>query len=453
MMHSAGIILLCCLSFATTALGSDFVSQLEAAIAEGQRRGYDVGVTSLAVDPVGIPFTCTPYTTTPAQSVHQLTPADVKVIGAIGDSITAAMGAKAGSILTALTEYRGVSWSIGGDGDVSNTGTLANVVKKYNSGVKGFSTGTGSETNSNSRLNVAVSGAVSSELLAQAYTLINKIKADTSININTDWKVITLWIGGNDLCDYCSDTNFYSASNYAKNIEAVLDVLKANLPRTYVNLVEILDVTQLAPLSSLWCDLVHTFVCDCATTGSAVDKQMTSAASKAYNTALENLISSGKYDTSDDFTVVIQPFPSGIELPYKNGEPDKSYFAPDCFHFSTKGHKEMAVGLWNNMLQPVGQKSTDWTLNQAIICPSANTPYFYTKKNSPAQKFGVSYASEEDGQSGSPNLLPVYLGVGVGTGVLALVVVVLVVGVVIRKRRQRKEGERIPLVYKKSIDM
>eukprot|EP00731_Ephydatia_muelleri_P038255 Em0695g1a len=317
MMHSAGIILLCCLSFATTALGSDFVSQLEAAIAEGQRRGYDVGVTSLAVDPVGIPSHA--RHTRPQR--NQLTPADVKVIGAIGDRSQlshCAMGAKAGSILTALTEYRGVSWSIGGDGDVSNTGTLAS-----------------SETNSNSRLNVAVSGAVSSELLAQAYTLINKIKADTSININTDWKVITLWIGGNDLCDYCSDT-----------------------------------------------------------------------------TALENLISSGKYDTSDDFTVVIQPFPSGIELPYKNGEPDKSYFAPDCFHFSTKGHKEMAVGLWNNMLQPVGQKSTDWTLNQAIICPSA--------KNSPAQKFGVSYASEEDGQSGSPNLLPVYLGVGVGTGVLAL---------------------------------
>lgn len=72
-------------------------------------------------------------------------------------------------------------------------------MKKYNANVKGFSTGTGSETNSNSRLNVAVSGAVSrldhralqnefpftcclhscSELLAQAHALINKIKADS----------------------------------------------------------------------------------------------------------------------------------------------------------------------------------------------------------------------------------------------------------------------------------
>ena len=29
------------------------------------------------------------------------------------------------------------------------------------------------------------------------------------------------------------------------------------LPRTFVNLVQILDVTKLAPLSSPWCDLVH----------------------------------------------------------------------------------------------------------------------------------------------------------------------------------------------------
>ena len=88
-----------------------------------------------------------------------------------------------------------------------------------------------------------------------------------------------------------------------------------------------------------------------------------------------------------------------------------------------------------------------------IIYLAQSGPYFYTKKNSPAQKFGVNFASGENGQSRSSDLLPVYLGVGVGTGVLALVVVVLVVGVVIRKRRQKKAGERMPLVYHKSTDM
>ena len=68
-MPSFSITLLCCLGFFTAALGSkygtcsgflifdnfaipkgDFVSKLEAAIAEGEKRGYDTGVSSLAVD-------------------------------------------------------------------------------------------------------------------------------------------------------------------------------------------------------------------------------------------------------------------------------------------------------------------------------------------------------------------------------------------------------------------
>ena len=82
---------------------------------------------------------------------------------------------------------------------------------------------------------------------------------------------------------------------------------------------------------------------------------------------------SEKYDTKDDFTVVIQPFFLNVELPrdviihiylvyrqtinvdvssitQENNTIDYSYFAPDCFHFSTKGHKEVAVALWNNMV-------------------------------------------------------------------------------------------------------
>jgi len=31
-------------------------------------------------------------------------------------------------------------------------------------------------------------------------------------------------------------------------------------------------------------------------------------------------------------------------------EPDLSYFAPDCFHLSLKGHRAAADALWNNMV-------------------------------------------------------------------------------------------------------
>lgn len=34
----------------------------------------------------------------------------------------------------------------------------------------------------------------------------------------------------------------------------------------------------------------------------------------------------------------------------QDGKIDFSYFAPDCFHFTIKGHEELAKGLWNNMV-------------------------------------------------------------------------------------------------------
>ena len=42
-------------------------------------------------------------------------------------------------------------------------------------------------------------------LPAQADHLINKLKTDKRIDWNNDWKIITLLIGGNNLCDYCFD--------------------------------------------------------------------------------------------------------------------------------------------------------------------------------------------------------------------------------------------------------
>jgi hypothetical protein len=55
-------------------------------------------------------FPCQPIPpSSPAPtSVHSLRPSDIKVIGAIGDSLTAANGAKASLLIAVLTEYRGI---------------------------------------------------------------------------------------------------------------------------------------------------------------------------------------------------------------------------------------------------------------------------------------------------------------------------------------------------------
>ncbi|KAK3563569.1 hypothetical protein QTP86_030976, partial [Hemibagrus guttatus] len=64
---------------------------------------------------------------------------------------------------------------------------------------------------------------------------------------------------------------------------------------------------------------------------------------------LEELLNSDHY-FKEDFAVVLQPYAAYAQPPrLADGKIDFSYFAPDCFHFTIKGHEELAKGLWNNM--------------------------------------------------------------------------------------------------------
>jgi hypothetical protein len=96
------------------------------------------------------------------KSVHELKISNVKAVGALGDSLTAALGADAATILGLLTEYRGFSFSVGGVDTLEKVVTMPNIAKKYNKNLVGFSTANdltispfGRSTN---HFNVAVSG-------------------------------------------------------------------------------------------------------------------------------------------------------------------------------------------------------------------------------------------------------------------------------------------------------
>ena len=41
----------------------------------------------------------------------------------------------------------------------------------------------------------------------------------------------------------------------------------------------------------------------------------------------------------------------------------------------------VARGLWNNLIQPVGQKSSDYNISVPFLCPSKERPYLATSKN------------------------------------------------------------------------
>lgn len=261
----------------------------------------------------------------------------------MGDSLTAALGAKAKSIIGLLFEFRGLSWSHGGDETLDKVTTMPNILRKFNPGLTGFSEGMDVAllNKQGVGLNAAVSGQEANHLVAQAKILIERFKQSKQVNVKTDWKMITLFIGGNDLCDYCKDKNLHSPKSYVTDIQLALDLLQAELPRTFVNLVMVLNVTTVSEMNrGLVCTALHYRECPCvAFPKNESQKQEIQTFIKQYHSLTADLVSSGRYDKSDDFTVVLQPFFKEFSVPrLADGSIDYTFFAPDCFHFSPKGH-------------------------------------------------------------------------------------------------------------------
>lgn len=317
-------------------------------------------------------------------SVHKLRPADVDVVAAIGDSLTAANGALAATPLGLLTEYRGRSFSMGGDKDASSVVTMPNVLRTHVADLHGHSSGSGKQGSTQAKLNYAVPGSTAKDLHDQAFKLVDALRNDPNVDFDNDWKVITVFVGGNDACDYFDgDKDGNNPDKYIEGVKKAIDVFHASVPRVFVNLVEVLDLSILPDLSKgLVCPLLHRYLCKNIASGN--DNAGVKLLIQEYNQKIFDLVSSGKYESRDDFTVVIQPFFRNTTYPKQsNGQPDWSFFAPDCFHFSAKGHAAAGEALWNNMMEPVGEKATQWSFEgQHVKCPTPDRPYFATYKNS-----------------------------------------------------------------------
>lgn len=286
-------------------------------------------------------------------SVHRLRPSDIKVVAALGDSLTASLGSNARTILGLLLEYRGRSWSIGGNNQLEKLLTVPNIIKKFNPLVTGFSEGVDLSlvTKTGKGLNVAVSGQEANHIPDQARILIDRLRSDKNIDFENDWKLITLFIGGNDLCDFCKDKNLHSPDSYINYIREGLDMLYKQVPKAFVNFVSVLNVVDVKMLNKgLVCSLLHNFECPCAAfpKSEQEEKELKQYLDQYQNYTL-NLVNSGRYDGRDDFTVVVQPFFTQFKVPkLANGKVDFSFFAPDCFHFSTKGQSKFKESFKKN---------------------------------------------------------------------------------------------------------
>ncbi|CAH0693118.1 unnamed protein product [Chilo suppressalis] len=323
-------------------------------------------------------------------SVHRLRPGDIEVVAAIGDSLVAGSGALEEFALGAFVEYRGVSWCAGGDSTWREFLTLPNILKVYNPNLRGFSTGTGEWLARNARFNVAFPVASDGDALKQAKIIVARMKASPDIDYEHDWKMLTIFLGANDLCSAsCLSPVAWSPAAHARKLARALDYLYAQMPRVIVNLIPVLDVSVSVRVSRpLMCRLMHPLFCTCFHRGGSELSRLVAMA-RLYQKAEEQLVQSDRYTGREDFEVVVQPFMRLFNLNPAARPPltrviHQSYITHDCFHFSQKGHALAANLLWNNLLEPVGNKSANArpTLLDTIRCPQKEAPYIFTRRNS-----------------------------------------------------------------------
>lgn len=295
-------------------------------------------------------------------NVNNLRPGNIRVIMAMGDSITAAMSAKDTTFLS-MKEYRGLSYAIGGDSGVT---TMPNILAQYTQqGYPiGTSTGVGKRDMKTNGLNGAVSGAINSDMLGQAQWLVEQLKANTAINFETDWKLLTLWIGSNNLCDVCKDNSGNNVANFENEVTEALEYLYSSVPRVFVNLVSNLDITQLDNIDSGLCDMLHSIACGCVVS----DRSAVLEINLQYQQTASVIAQKFASRNNPLFTVVVQPFLIDTTI-LERSELSKA----DCFHPSAYSHQVAAVALWNNMISPAAQKKTAWSLTDTPTCATSET--------------------------------------------------------------------------------
>ncbi|KAF4526900.1 hypothetical protein B566_EDAN014522 [Ephemera danica] len=363
----------------------------------------------------------------PPTSVHRLRPADIRVVAAMGDSLTAGNGALATGLFQVFAENRGVVWSIGGEGDWRTSLTLPNILKEFRRGdLVGASTGDGLSHSYESQFNVADPNAFATDMLYMARVLVTRIRADRRVNFRNDWKLVTILVGSNDLCNQMCHEGDEAPSIWERHttgLRDALDYLQKKLPRTLVNLVVTPDVTRVLARRGLsaTCRGVNYLECPCLLSPSrALPAVLAEETVRRVQQAEVDLVASGRYDVTEDFTVVVQPFSSNVSFPIRpeDGSTDLSYLSTDCFHFSQKGYawasmlhakwlREVfswyanddikmnvtaANALWNNMLEPVGNK-TERVFQDAFtrfLCPSPERPFIFTSRNSAGVTLGAT---------------------------------------------------------------
>uniref|UniRef100_A0A7I5ECB2 SGNH_hydro domain-containing protein n=1 Tax=Haemonchus contortus TaxID=6289 RepID=A0A7I5ECB2_HAECO len=319
------------------------------------------------------PSAMKPSATVPVD-VNKVRPADIRIIGAMGDSIM--VGAWSNNFEDDKSNlFPGNSFAIGGDESLSNHITLANILHEFNPDMAGASYGEGYD---NTGFNVGVSGETSLDLPRQARNLIKRMRS-SGVSLENDWKLITIFIGTNDIGKLrCIDRETTPRDVYKAKIEETISLLRSSMNRTIVSIVSIWNSQLIYDAATLM---------ENGTRLQCGDDYISrrDALTEEYREVVYEIQNSKKFDYPD-FTVVVQGFMDDIRDAFRNklGNYDKSFYGADMFHLSKYGNAVLGKFLWNCLLEPVGKKSKKVNLGDdstPLSCPTTSSPFIQTIGN------------------------------------------------------------------------
>ncbi|KAG0743573.1 hypothetical protein G6F62_004488 [Rhizopus arrhizus] len=335
--------------------------------------------------------------TNAAKDVTDLRIDDIQIIAALGDSIMAGfgmMGVNNGEggtgILnfSSVLEFRGSSYGIGGDTDAV---TLANFAKHYNPKVYGASTLSHLASLCYGPLcipplsiyrplrdnfNAAQSGGMAMNLDYELDYLIPRIKAHFLLSggYSTAWKMITIQIGSNDQCASCNPliSKYATPEAYGKYVEAAIQRIQKEIPKTVVNLLgafKVSGVSSLTENETKYCkpNLILNNKLECSCFGSSDKLASMDSVSDGYNQQLQAIAAKYPGKPGGTFAVMYSPAPIDI-LSF----PIDALSNLDCFHPSLKGHQWIAKTFWNQLFLGKSLKPSvmKFDSNLKIRCPT-----------------------------------------------------------------------------------
>ncbi|KAI8144894.1 hypothetical protein BJV82DRAFT_656147 [Fennellomyces sp. T-0311] len=322
-------------------------------------------------------------------NIYNLRADDIKVIAAIGDSLSAGVAAR--NVNTTyvsaeqFNEYRGISFDIGGD---KGAVTLPNMINHYiapetligpSLGVRKMETCPetffcldAKETESNN-LNAALPAATSMNFTEELEYLIPKI-GKTSPLAN-EWKVLSIFLGQNDLSVSCFPG--YTIFDFATRMKAGLTLLEENVDNVYVNLVGLIHSEEVTDITNAHPNYRKQFrdgfdvqqkECYCCHVLGGLGKTVIGLNVPSFNLVLKGLADTFAPKGPDaTFGVFYQPL--NVEL---SSVPYTAFSNLDGFHLNENGHQFFAKFLWNKMHMSSEEKQVPvkYDENYPVVCPT-----------------------------------------------------------------------------------